>query len=82
MKDEIGDKDPEEYCADIINNPYTSDLRRDYRWIVGDIEHCVDDIEEGAKIITGIVSTDYTDVTQVNKIGLKDINTKNNEDNS
>lgn len=76
------DKDPEEYCADIINNPYTSDLRRDYRWIVGDIEHSVDDIEEGAKFITGVVPTDYTDVTQANKIGLKDINTKNNEDNA
>lgn len=76
------DKDPEEYCADIINNPYTSDLRRDYRWIVGDIEHSVDDIEEGAKFITGVVPSDYTDVTQANKIGLKDINTKNNEDNA
>lgn len=76
------DKDPEEYCSDIINNPYASDLRRDYRWIVGDIEHSVDDIEEGAKIITGVLPTDYTDVTQANKIGLKDINTKNNEDNA
>lgn len=76
------DKDPEEYCADIINNPYTSDLRRDYRWIVGDIDYSVDDIEEGAKIITGVVPTDYADVTKANKIGLKDINTKNNEDNA
>ena len=76
------DKDPEEYCSDIINNPYASDLRRDYRWIVGDIEHSVDDIEEGAKIITGVLPTDYTDVTQANIIGLKDINTKNNEDNA
>lgn len=76
------DKDPEEYCSDIINNPYASDLRRDYRWIVGDIEHSVDDIEEGAKLITGVLPTDYTDVTQANKIGLKDINTKNNEDNA
>lgn len=76
------DKDPEEYCIDIINNPFASDLRRDYRWIVGDIAHSVDDIEEGAKIITGVITTDYTDVTQTNKIGLKDINSKNNEDNA
>ena len=76
------DKDPEEYCADIVNNPYSVDLRRDYRWIIGDIEHKVDDIEEGAQLITGVCATDYTDVTQTNKIGLKDINTKNDEDNA
>ena len=71
------DKDPEEYCADIVNNPYSADLRRDYRWIVGDIDHVVDDIEEGAKIITQAAPTDYTDVTQTSKIGLMDIDTKN-----
>lgn len=76
------DKDPEEYCVDIINNPYASDLRRDYRWIVGDIEYSVDSIEEGANIITRVIPTDYNDVTQANKIGLKDIKSKNDEDNA
>lgn len=76
------DKDPEEYCVDIVNNPYSADLRRDYRWIIGDISYSVEDIEEGAQLITGICATDYTDVTQANKIGLKDINTKNDEDNA
>lgn len=76
------DKDPEEYCADIVNNSYSADLRRDYRWIIGDVDHKVDDIEEGAQLITGVCATDYTDVTQTNKIGLKDINTKNDEDNA
>ena len=76
------DKEPEEYCVDIVNNPYSADIRRDYRWIIGDIDHPVEDIEEGARLITSVCSTDYTDVTQTNKIGLKDINTKNNEDNA
>lgn len=71
------DKDPEEFCPDIVKNPYTADLRRDYRWIVGDIDHRVDDIDEAAKPITQIYDKDHTDITQPKKIGLLDIKSKN-----
>jgi hypothetical protein len=71
-------KDPEEFCPEIIQNPYSNDLRRDYRWIVGDIKNKVDDIDEAAKQITHIDRIDYTDITQTKKVGLLDINSKNN----
>lgn len=74
-------RDPEEYCVGIVNNPDTGVLRRDYRWIVGDVKYSIEDIEEAAYSITSTVPMDYTDVTKPNKIGLKDIKTKNDEDN-
>lgn len=73
-------RDPEEYCVGIVNNPDAGVLRRDYRWIVGDVKYPVEDIDEAANSITSTVPMDYTDVTKPNKIGIIDIKTKNNED--
>lgn len=70
-------KEPEEFCPDIIQNPYSNDIRRDYRWIIGDVKYTVDDIDEAAKPITQIYDKDHTDITQPQKIGLLDIKSKN-----
>lgn len=69
---------PEVFCSKIVKNSYSSDLRRDYRWIVGDIKYMVEDVDQGAMEITQIKEKDYDDITQPNKIGLLDINSKNN----
>lgn len=73
-------KEPEEFCPDIIQNPYSNDIRRDYRWIIGAFEYKVDDIDEAAKQITHIDRIDYTDIMQTKKVGLLDIKSKNNGD--
>ena len=70
-------KYPEEFCSDIIQNPYSNDMRRDYRWIIGDVKYKVDDIDAAAKLITQINDKDYSDITQTKKVGLLDINSKN-----
>lgn len=72
------DKDTEEYCPNIINNPKTNDLRRDYRWIVGDVKNKVDDIDKAANQISQINDKDYSDISQPRKVGILDIKSKNN----
>ncbi len=71
------DKDTEEYCPDIVNNPKTNDLRRDYRWIVGDVKNKVDDIDKAANQISQINDKDYSDISQPRKVGILDIKSKN-----
>ena len=71
-------KYPEEFCSDIIRNPYSNDIRRDYRWIVGDVKYKVDDIDKAVMPITQINDKDYNAITQTKKVGLLDINSKNN----
>lgn len=72
------DKDADEYCPDIVNNPKTNDLRRDYRWIVGDVKNKVDDIDKAANQISQINAKDYSDISQHRKVGILDIKSKNN----
>lgn len=72
------DKYPEEFCVNIVNNPYSSELRRDFRWIVGDVKYKVEDIDKAANLITMVDTKDYTDITQPNKVGILDIKSKNN----
>ena len=70
-------KEPEEFCPDIIQNHYSNDIRRDYRWIIGDVKYKVDDIDEAAKQITQIQDMDYSNITNPRQIGLLDIKSKN-----
>jgi hypothetical protein len=70
-------KSPEEFCPLIVRNPYSNDIRRDYRWIVGDIKHKVDDIDVVANCYTSILGINYAHITQPQKVGLLDINSKN-----
>ncbi len=71
------DVDPEEHCSSIVKNPFNAELMRDYRWIIGFIDHKVDDIIKEANIITQSNVINDADITQPQKVGLLDINSKN-----
>lgn len=71
-------KYPEEFCKAIIDNPDSASIRRDYNWIVGDIRYKIDDIDTAGGSIILPDGIDHDDITQPRKIGLLDINTKNN----
>lgn len=68
-------KSIKEHCKGIMKNKNSaSELLRDYRWIVGDKIDEVDDIVEGANLITSADDVNHDRITKMRKVGLTDAN--------
>lgn len=68
-------KSIKEHCKGIMKNKNSaSELLRDYRWIVGDKINEVDDIVEGANLITSADDVNHDRITKMRKVGLTDAN--------
>lgn len=66
-------KSIKEHCKGIMKNENSaSELLRDYRWIVGDKLGEVDDIVEGANLITSADDVNHDRITKMRKVGLTD----------
>lgn len=64
-----------EHCKGILKNKNSaSELLRDYRWIVGDKIGEVDDIVEGANLITSADDVNHDRITKMRKVGLTEAN--------
>lgn len=68
-------KSIKEHCKGIMKNKNSaSELLRDYRWIVGDKIDEVDDIVEGANLITSTDDVNHDRITKTRKVSLTDAN--------
>lgn len=72
-------KSANEHCRNILRNSNsTSELLRDYRWIVGDNAGEVDDIRINANVITSHDADEHNRITKIRKVGLTDAKGINN----
>ena len=72
------DMPPERYCSMIAYNPtLPPELLRDFDWIVGCLDHSVDDILGNVKDIKRVNEVNYNDITKARKTGLLSIKDKN-----
>lgn len=72
------DRKPEQRAVHIRKNSAALALLRDYRWIVGNIEHSVDNIIPIAPSVTDSDEAEhYERITQPTKLGLLSITDKN-----
>ena len=74
------DRSPKHHAASIRNNAAVLAFLRDYRWIVGDVDNPIDDINNEAPSVVDVEdSLDYERITRPSRLGLLSIDAKNDK---